>query len=157
MKLLRIKAIAKKEWIQIRRDPFSLAMAFLMPAILLFIYGYAITFDIDSISTIVYDQDKSSLSRELVAEFRESRYFRIISYVEQYGDIDPYLDGGRAKVALVIPYDFSKNVRKQAGAPRSRSSLMEVIQIQQPLHRATSLQYQSDTGKGSRGAPQPLS
>jgi ABC-2 type transport system permease protein len=121
MKLLRIKAIAKKEWIQIRRDPFSLAMAFLMPAILLFIYGYAITFDIDRISTIVYDQDKSSLSRELVAEFRESRYFRIISYVEQYGDIDPYLDGGRAKVALVIPYDFSKNVRT------GRSAQIEVL------------------------------
>ncbi len=65
MKLLRIKAIAKKEMLQIRRDPLSLAMAFLMPALLLIIFGYAITLDVNNITTIVYDQDRSSMSREL--------------------------------------------------------------------------------------------
>ena len=47
MKPLRIKAIAKKELIQIWRDPLSLAMAFLMPVMLLFIFGYAITLDVE--------------------------------------------------------------------------------------------------------------
>jgi ABC-2 type transport system permease protein len=111
MRILRVKAIAKKEFIQIWRDPFSLAMAFLMPVILLFIYGYAITFDIDRIATIVYDSDKSSMSRELVAQFKESGYFRLIGYVEGYREIDPYLDAGTAKVAIVIPHDFSENVK----------------------------------------------
>jgi ABC-2 type transport system permease protein len=112
MKLLRVKAIAKKELIQIWRDPFSLAMAFLMPIILLFIYGYAITFDIDKIATIVFDMDKSSQSREFVNQFHESGYFRVHSYVGSYKAIDPYLDSGRAKVAIVIPEDFSKNIQK---------------------------------------------
>jgi ABC-2 type transport system permease protein len=112
MKLLRVKAIAKKELIQIWRDPLSLAMAFLMPVILLFIYGYAITFDIDKISTVVLDMDKSSLSRELVNQFHESGYFRVNYYVESYKAIDPYLDSGRARVAIVIPEDFSKNIQK---------------------------------------------
>jgi len=112
MKLRRIKAIAKKEFIQIWRDPLSLAMAFLMPVILLFIYGYAITFDIDKIPTVVFDKDKSSLSREFVNQFHESGYFRVNSYVESYRAIDPYLDSGRARVAIVIPEDFSKNIHK---------------------------------------------
>jgi ABC-2 type transport system permease protein len=117
MKLLRIKAIANKELIQIRRDPFSLAMAFLMPVILLFIYGYAITFDIDRISTVVYDMDKTSLSRELVREFSASGYFRIVSSVDRYSDIDPLLDEGKARVALVIPSDFSKDIKTGRAAP----------------------------------------
>ena len=112
MKLQRIKAITKKELIQIWRDPLSLAMAFLMPVILLFIYGYAITFDIDKISTVVFDMDNSSLSREFVNQFHESGYFRVNSYVDSYKEIDPYLDSGRAKVAIVIPEDFSKNIQK---------------------------------------------
>ena len=75
MKLARIKAIARKEFIQIWRDPISLALAFLLPVILLFIYGYAVTFDVDNITTVVYDMDKSSLSRELINEFTQSGYF----------------------------------------------------------------------------------
>ncbi len=81
MKLLRIKAVAKKELIQIWRDPLSLAMAFLMPVMLLFIFGYAITLDVNNLRTVVYDLDKSSLSRELVAEFRESGYFTVVGNV----------------------------------------------------------------------------
>ena len=67
MKLLRIKAMAKKEALQILRDPLSLAMAFLMPVLLLLIFGYAITFDIDNIPAVVADLDKSTLSREFAA------------------------------------------------------------------------------------------
>ncbi|OPY75541.1 MAG: Inner membrane transport permease YbhS [Syntrophorhabdus sp. PtaU1.Bin153] len=115
MKILRVKAIAKKELIQIRRDPFSLAMAFLMPVILLFIYGYAITFDVEQIATVVYDTDKSSLSRELVAEFQESGYFRVVAQVDSYRAIDPYLDSGEARVAIVIPRDFSKDIHRGRG------------------------------------------
>lgn len=111
MKLLRIKAIAKKELIQIWRDPLSLAMAFLMPVMLLFIFGYAISLDVDNLTTVVYDRDKSSLSRELIAEFRESGYFSVIKYAENAEDLNRYIDSGKAIVALWIPEDFSKNIR----------------------------------------------
>jgi len=66
MKFIRIKAIAKKEMLQIIRDPLSLAMGFLMPVLLLLIFGYAISLDVDDITTIVHDLDRSSLSRELI-------------------------------------------------------------------------------------------
>ncbi len=111
MKFLRIKAIARKELIQIKRDPLSLAIGFLMPVILLVIFGYAITFDISNIRTVVYDQDRSGLSRELVAGFRESGYFSVEAYVGRYSDIDRYLDSGRAKVAVIVPRDFAEDIR----------------------------------------------
>jgi ABC-2 type transport system permease protein len=111
MKLLRLKAIAKKELIQIRRDPLSLAMAFLMPVILLFIFGYAITLDVDNISTVVYDLDKSNISREFIREFKESGYFSIVGYADRQDEIDGYLDSGKAKAAISIPEDFSKKLR----------------------------------------------
>ena len=110
MKLLRIKAIAQKELIQIRRDPYSLAMAFLMPVILLIIFGYAITIDINDIPAVVYDLDKSSMSREFVSEIKSSGYFSVAAYVERYRDVDRYLDSGKAKLAVIIPVDFSKNL-----------------------------------------------
>ncbi|MCI0469605.1 MAG: ABC transporter permease, partial [Nitrospirae bacterium] len=111
MKLLRIRAIAKKELIQIWRDPLSLAMAFLMPVILLFIFGYAITLDVNNLRTIVYDLDRDSLSRELVAEFRESGYFTVVGYADEHEDIDRALDSGSARIAIWIPEDFSKNIK----------------------------------------------
>lgn len=151
---MRIRAIIRKELIQIGRDPFSLAMAFLMPVILLFIYGYAITFDVDKINTVVCDMDKSPLSRELVEEFGGSGYFSIISYLDRYNEIDPYLDAGKAKVAIVIPYNFSKNRRT------GRDAQVEVIldggdsntaSIAQGYVAAISAQYARRTGMDPAG------
>jgi ABC-2 type transport system permease protein len=110
MSLLRIKAMARKEWTHIRRDALSLAMAFVLPAMLLVIYAYAITFDVDNILTIAYDRDKTSTSRELIAELKESTYFNMVAYVDSYPAIDRYLDSGRAKIALIIPSDFQKKL-----------------------------------------------
>lgn len=111
MKLLRVKAVAKKELIQIWRDPLSLAMAFLMPVMLLFIFGYAITLDVNNLTTVVYDLDKSSLSRELVDSFRASGYFRVVGNIREQKEIDQYLDSGKAFVAISIPKDFSEHIR----------------------------------------------
>jgi len=115
MKILRIRAIARKEFLQIRRDFLSLAIAFLMPIIQLFIYGYAITFDVTNIATVVYDQDKSRLSRQFIEEFSATDYFRLKGYVSNQEAIDHALDSGAARVAFMIPPDFSEHVA--AGEP----------------------------------------
>ncbi len=111
MKLLRIAAITKKELIQIRRDPLSLAMAFLMPVLLLLIFGYAITLDVNNLTMIVYDLDKSGMSRELVAELTASGYFSVVRFAENTREIDASLDSGQARVAVAIPADFSRNIK----------------------------------------------
>ena len=117
MSLPRTRAIAKKEFIQIARDPLSLLLAFLLPVILLVIFGYAITLDVDNIATVVCDQDMSIESRDLVAQFRESGYFTIIAALDSPGQIDDYLDSGMARVAIRIPVDFAKNLVAGRKAP----------------------------------------
>lgn len=112
MKLIRIRAVAKKELIQIWRDPLSLAMAFLMPLMLLFIFGYAITLDVNNLKTVVCDLDRSSLSRELVSGISASGYFRIVGHLTDQTGIDGYLDSGKALMAITIPSDFSEAMAK---------------------------------------------
>ncbi len=107
----RVIAITRKEFLQIWRDPLSLAMAFMMPVMLLLIFGYAITLDVDNLRTVVHDLDKSSLSREFVSGFRESGYFTVVADINEYGALDRYLDTGKAQVAIAIPKDFSENIK----------------------------------------------
>ncbi|MGD2080812.1 MAG: ABC transporter permease [Nitrospirota bacterium] len=121
MKISRVIAVAKKEFIQIRRDPLSLAMAFMMPVMLLLIFGYAITLDVDNLRTVVHDLDKSSLSREYVSGLGESGYFTVVRDVNEYKAIDGYLDTGRAQAAIAIPRDFSENIKT------GRSAELQVI------------------------------
>jgi ABC-2 type transport system permease protein len=115
MKLLRVRAIAKKELIQILRDPLSLAMAFLMPVLLLFIFGYAITMDVNNLRTVVYDLDRSSVSRELLAQFQASGYFTVVANLAQPAAIDAALDANLGQVAILIPKEFAANLRRGKG------------------------------------------
>ena len=108
MNLNRVLAIARKEVIQIRRDPLSLALAFLMPVMLLFIFGYAITVDVDRLTTVVYDRDMSRLSRDIIRGLEASRYFSVVGYVNDPALIDRTLDEGKARVAISIPENFSR-------------------------------------------------
>ncbi len=113
MKFLRIKAIAKKEFFQIRRDPVSLAIVILMPMVQLIIYGYALTFDVNNLTTVVHDQDKSSVSRQLVAEFEQSGYFTMTEYVEDGAALNLALDSGTAQVGLTIPPNFAQDINSK--------------------------------------------
>jgi ABC-2 type transport system permease protein len=103
-------AISRKELIQLRRDTRSLLLAFLLPVLLLVLFGYAITFDVDDIATAVLDQDRSARSRELLEAFKSSGYFTVREQLEGYSDIDPALKGRRAQVVLVIPPDFAAHL-----------------------------------------------
>jgi ABC-2 type transport system permease protein len=110
MRLARLLAVARKEVIQIRRDPRSLGMAFVIPMILLFLFGYALTLDVDNLATIVYDQDRTAASRAFLARFEESGYFTVVTTAQRYDDVEWALDSSRARVALVIPRNFARDL-----------------------------------------------
>jgi ABC-2 type transport system permease protein len=110
MNLRRTKAVARKEFLHILRDPRSLVMALAIPLLLLLLFGYALTLDVDQIPTMVYDADRSPESRELIQRFQGSRYFQVLATVEQYAVIERQIDQNRVLLGVVIPSDFSRNL-----------------------------------------------
>jgi ABC-2 type transport system permease protein len=106
----RIAAVARKEVLHVIRDARSLAMAIAIPMLLLVLFGYALTLDVDQVPLAVWDQSRSAASRNFIAAFSGSRYFRLENPVSSYAEVERALDLRRAVVALVIPPDFSRRV-----------------------------------------------
>lgn len=106
----RTRAMFRKEMLHILRDPRSLTAALAQPLLMLMLFGYALSLDVDHIPVYIYDQSNTPQSRELIQEFRGSRYFTIAGQEQGYGPIDRAMDQRRALVGLVIPYDFATNL-----------------------------------------------
>lgn len=116
--LKRIKAVAWKEFVQIKRDPRSLGLALAIPLFLLLIFGYGLSLDIDHVRTVVWNQDAGSeLTRNFLLNFENSKYFKVIRYTDNYRDIQHMLDNGEALMALIIPKDFSHYLQSGNKAP----------------------------------------
>ncbi len=107
----RAWAVARKEFLHVIRDPRSLAMAIAMPMFLLFLYGYALTLDVDNVPIVVWDQSQTVASRDFISRFGGSRYFAIEGYGWNYHELEHEIDSGHALVALVVPRDFADQVR----------------------------------------------
>ncbi len=110
MKINRFWAVARKEFIHIIRDPRSLGMAVAIPMILLILFGYALTLDVDNVPMVVWDQSESKVSREFISRFTGSRYFSLKDHTDNYNDIERAIDSGKAFVALIIPVDFAEKI-----------------------------------------------
>lgn len=117
IRLGRLLAIARKEVIQLRRDVRSLAMAFVVPAVMIMVFGYVISFDVKNITLAVLDQDHSQRSRELTAAFSSSGRFRITEYLAGSDEIAPLLDRGAVRLALVIPPGFERELTQDSVRP----------------------------------------
>jgi ABC-2 type transport system permease protein len=110
MKFIRLKAIAWKEFIQILRDPRSLALAVSMPVVLLVLFGYALALDVDRIPTVLYDLDGTPRSRELADRFLRTKYFQLRATTRDYPHLLEMLDNGEAMMGLIIPANFSRDL-----------------------------------------------
>ena len=115
MTATRYWAVARKEWLHIRRDPRSLAMAILMPMAMLLLYGFALTLDVDNVALVVWDRSATPQSRELISRFAGSRYFRIAGMVTDHAGIELAIDRREAMLALVIPERYARDL--DAGRP----------------------------------------
>jgi ABC-2 type transport system permease protein len=106
----RLLAVARKEVLQLRRDTRSLLLAFLLPLLLLVLFGYAISWDVDHIRAAVLDQDRRAPSRALRDALQASGYFDGVAELGRPAAIDAALEGGRAQIVFVIPPDFSADL-----------------------------------------------
>ena len=107
----RTWAIFRKELIHIRRDYQSLVQVVLLPVMLLILYGYALTFDIKDVPTAVYDQEGSRVSQDFLRNFQGTKYFDLRYRVTSFNDIRRLMDAREIRLALVIPYDFSRSLK----------------------------------------------
>jgi len=96
-----------KELIQLRRDPRILAVLFIAPVVQLTILGYAATTDIKLVELAICDLDRTPASRGLAEDFTASTYFRRVATVDTQDALDPWLESGKARVAVTIPAGFS--------------------------------------------------
>src|SRR6266508_5338836 len=94
MKFQRIKAVAKKEFLHVFRDPRSLMLGLALPMLLLFMFGYALTLDVDRVPLIVWDQSHTAESRDFLSRFTGSRYFALAGQTDNYREIERAIDAG---------------------------------------------------------------
>ncbi|MDE2490545.1 MAG: ABC transporter permease, partial [Elusimicrobia bacterium] len=111
----RAAAIARKEWFHIRRDPFTLALALVLPPVMVVVYGVAIDFNVKDVSLAVSDSDQTQASRRLIETFDSSGYFRVVPAASPAGAVSDVV-AERAKAALIVPPRFEKDLSAGRGA-----------------------------------------
>jgi ABC-2 type transport system permease protein len=117
MKLRRLLAFSRKEILEISRDRFTMGVALLMPVMMLFLFVYGISLDVENAALMVVDQDNSAASRELQARFVNSGYFTLKATPEGERSAEHALMRGETRAALFIPKGFARRMDRGDGAP----------------------------------------
>lgn len=112
----RIKQMIIKEFIHVFRDKRMKAIVFGVPLLQVLAFGYAVTTDVKSISTAVYDLDRSYESREIVRRLESSGYFDVRHFAGSPDEVRNLLDRGKVTAAIQINRGFSSNLKKGAQA-----------------------------------------
>lgn len=115
--MTRLLAMLYKEVLQMKRDPITLIIMFMLPLVQLLLFGFAIHTDIKHQSTAVFDQSLTQESRDLLASFTNSEYFDINYVSHTFQEANTLVDGGKAKVAIIIPPDLASNVKHGHSTP----------------------------------------
>ena len=117
MAVKNIVTIARKECYHLLRDFRSLYLAFAIPLLLILLFGYALSLDVNHIRTIVVDQDETDLSRDFLRKLEASSYFRVAAHLQSATAASLYLDDGRATLGVIIPPGWTQNIRSAREAP----------------------------------------
>jgi ABC-2 type transport system permease protein len=115
-RLLRVRALLRKEFRQLLRDPKAKRVVFGAPIIQLLLFGYAVTTDVHNVPMHVVDFDRTAASRELQQALSAGGYFNIIAVSERPAELETDLDAGRAGAGVVIPSGFARDLAAGRGA-----------------------------------------
>ena len=106
----RLRFLVWKEFLELRKDPKLFGVVVVAPIVQLTMLGYAATTDVRDVPVVVVDGDRSPSSRDLIARFEGSRNFSIVDVVSTTRDVEPFLESGRAWLALSIPVGYGADV-----------------------------------------------
>jgi ABC-2 type transport system permease protein len=116
MNITRLIAIARKEFLQVLRDPRSLMIALLMPLVQMLMLGYGVSLDIKHVPLCTWDREDSQQSKTLLKGFAASQYFEIVKVLPNYRQLTRAIDAGDCRIAIVIPSDFSLRLNNSGTA-----------------------------------------
>jgi ribosome-dependent ATPase len=106
----RLWAYARRETMELLRDPIRLGFAFVGPVILMLAFGYGITFDVENLKYAAFDQDQTPESRRLLENFSGSRYFSEQRPISSAAEMEQRLRSGELAVAVEIPSGFGRDL-----------------------------------------------
>ena len=112
MRIKRLRALIRKETIQLMRDRRTLMFVLVLPLVELLLFAYAIHLTVEHLPTVVADMSKDPQSRALVSALVESNYFDIKEYVASQADVIQAIDAGTAKAGVVIPSGFAQAISR---------------------------------------------
>jgi len=110
MNLRRTRAIAYKEFLHIMRDPRSLGMALALPLLMIVLFGYALSLDVDRIPMVIYDGSHTPESRDLIDAFRGSRYFSVVAWTDRYETIERDINKTQCLIGLVVQPTYAADL-----------------------------------------------
>jgi ABC-2 type transport system permease protein/ribosome-dependent ATPase len=110
MNAARVAVIARKDWREISRDRIFGLLAFLLPTVLMFVFGYGLTQDVEHMPLAIVDADRSASSRDYAQHFIASRQFQFQGYVERGEEVERLIASGRTRVAIVIGEHFERDL-----------------------------------------------
>lgn len=123
MNLRRVLAVARKEWREILRDRIFFTLAFLLPPVLMVVFGYGMTQEVEHVPIAVVDYDHSPSSRDYAQLFIQSRYFDFQGYLPSDREAARRLADGTLRVALIIPEQFHQRLAQ--GGTAEAQTLMD--------------------------------
>ena len=130
---IRFRSIIFKEILQIKKDPASLAIALILPVMLLVLLGYAMNDDIEEIDLVIMDASQSKESRELIQSLKGQNDFNAVGYVNDSESLENTLDSGRAKAAISIPSTYARDLHG------SEASVQVLVDGSNPTYAQTAL------------------
>jgi ABC-2 type transport system permease protein len=113
----KIQAIARKEYYHLIRDFRSLYLAFIIPLLLILLFGYALSLDVENIRTVVVDHDRTAQSRDFIRRLNSTVYFKVIRHLPNTTAAIRCLDENQATLAVVFPPRWTANLKADRPSP----------------------------------------
>ena len=117
MNLRKVQAVARKEYFHLIRDFRSLYLAFFIPLLLILLFGYALSLDVENVTTVVVDHDHTPRSRQFIRRLNASAYFDVTAHLANTAAVIQYLDHNRALMGIIIPPNWSENLQADRVSP----------------------------------------